>query len=56
MNDPQDELEEAFFEGIFYIWRCPHCDEATESDIDVRGDSVNCTACGEDSYLPDGIG
>lgn len=49
--DDEDDLPEANFEGIFYRWLCPECDEVTDSENDVRGCEEKCTACGATSRV-----
>lgn len=50
MND--DELEEAYFEGTWYRWNCPHCENVNEvEEEDPRGQVVECDVCGEKSRV-----
>ncbi|MFE6966927.1 hypothetical protein ACFVAJ_17585 [Agromyces sp. NPDC057679] len=39
-----DELE-ADFEGIWYRWRCPGCDNINEQENDPRGEEIECEVC-----------
>lgn len=37
--------EEADFEGVWYRWRCPSCDDMNEVEEDIRGSEVECSMC-----------
>ena len=43
---PEVEEEEAHYDGEFYRWVCPNCDEVNEEEIDPRNQEVRCTMCG----------
>ena len=38
--------DEALFEGVFYRWLCPRCEDVNEDENDIRGDDVECDSCG----------
>ena len=40
-----EEEEVALFEGIWYRWNCPECENVNEDENDIRGCDVECE-CG----------
>lgn len=38
-------MDEADFEGVWYRWRCPACEDMNETEEDIRGSEVECDYC-----------
>lgn len=47
MTDDNDDYGPAMFEGIWYHWLCPKCEQMNYEEEDIQsGDSITCDACG----------
>lgn len=46
MSSAEEEPAEFEYEGFFTHWVCPGCGHNDWSEGDIRGEAIECSACG----------